>query len=337
MIKLPHDLYDHFINDYIALLLRKGFDKESFFELISKAGDHNEAYRIPDEQKEDFLRTVLVNPFSKETLKKYSLLNDYFQCIKNGDKNNPNQVINIIDSFMIPRGNKSLTLKDIFDYSGFISKTEKKKTLRVYIIEAAGVEVCPYCNRQYIDIFDKNNGESKAIAQLDHYYPKEKYPLYALSLYNLIPVCGSCNQGKAEEVGKVIYPFSRKANEENRAPYFKIKADDLDKLTGKVLPQIDYAFEQDDSGNRKKQHADFFYHKNMYQNHQRFAQRLLQAQKLDNQAYLDGMNKVLEKENLRLSKSELRELLYGFNGSDEELLQKPLSKLARDLIPSLKK
>ena len=75
----------------------------------------------------------------------------------------------------------------------------------------------------------------------------------------------------------------------------------------------------------------------MYQNHQRFAQRLLQAQKLDNQAYLDGMNKVLEKENLRLSKSELRELLYGFNGSDEELLQKPLSKLARDLIPSLKK
>lgn len=218
-----------------------------------------------------------------------------------------------------------------------MEKSEDKKKLRVYIIEAAGVEVCPYCNRQYIDVFDKSSGGSKAVAQLDHYYPKGKYPLYALLLYNLIPVCGSCNQGKSEEVGKVIYPFSKQANEENKAPYFRIKADDLDKLTGKELPQIEYAFEQDEEGNTKKDHADFFHHKNMYQNHQRFAQRLLQAQKLDNQAYLDGMNKVLEKENLRLTKSELRELLYGFNGSDEELLQKPLSKLARDLIPSLKK
>jgi len=45
-----------------------------------------------------------------------------------------------------------------------MEKSEDKKKLRVYIIEASGVEVCPYCNRQYIDIFDKSSGGSKAIA-----------------------------------------------------------------------------------------------------------------------------------------------------------------------------
>ncbi len=331
MIKLSHDLYDHFIDNYITLLLRKEFDKDSFFELISRAANDNEDYRILDEQKEDFLRTILVNPFSKASLGKYPLLKDYFQYVVNNKKPNPIAGVEAVKDGNI------ITFEMIFDYQKYMDKIEKKKKLRVYIIEAAGVEVCPYCNRQYIDIFDKTNGGAKAIAQLDHYYPKEKYPLYALSLYNLIPVCGSCNQGKLEEVGRVIYPFSENADKENQRPYFKIKADDLDKLTGKALPQIEYAFEQDEASDAKKQHADFFHHKNMYQNHQRFAQRLLQAQKLDNQAYLDGMNKVLEKENLRLSKNELKELLYGFNGSDEELLQKPLSKLARDLIPSLKR
>ncbi|MHC5224733.1 hypothetical protein [Ignatzschineria sp. LJL83] len=49
------------------------------------------------------------------------------------------------------------------------------------------------------------------------------------------------------------------------------------------------------------------------------------------------MNKALNDAKIQLNRGELRELLYGFNGSDEELLEKPLSKLARDIIPDLKK
>lgn len=326
MIKLPHDLYDHFINDYIELLLRKGF-KESFFKLISKAADHNKAYRIPDEQKEDFLRTVLGNPFSNEARKKYSLLEDYFQYVN--DENNPNPIASIT----VLKGDKLLTLRDIFDYQKYMDKSENRKKLRVCIIEAAGVEVCPYCNRQYIDVFDKNNGESKAIAQLDHYYPKEEYPLYALSLYNLIPSCASCNQGKSTSYKGVIYPFSKTADVENEQPYFQLKAKNLDDLLGKTLPKIEYAF----NDQAKTEHANFFHHKNMYENHRLFAQRLLRAQRLDNEGYRQGINEIFKKAKIHLEPNDLKELLYGFNGSDEELLQKPLSKLARDIIPSLKK
>lgn len=323
MIKLRANLYDHFIDTYYEFLIQKGFDEESFFTLVEKASEANSDYAIEESAKTDFIKTVFIKPFSKEALQKYPLLKDYYQFVLDKKRTNP-----------LPDSSENKTLEEIFAYDTFMDKITLKKKLRVYIIEASGVEVCPYCNRQYIDVFDKANDEAKAIAQLDHYYPKVEYPLYALSLYNLIPSCASCNQGKSTNYQDVIYPFSETADIENQDAYFRIKPADLDKLMGKKLPEIEYAFDYDDE---KKQHADFFHHENMYQNHQRFAQRLLRAQKLDNKAYLEGMNKVLEDSKIRLSEGELKELLYGFNGSDEELLQKPLSKLARDIIGFSKK
>ena len=74
----------------------------------------------------------------------------------------------------------------------------------------------------------------------------------------------------------------------------------------------------------------------MYANHQSMAQRLLRAQKLDNENYLAEINHIFANMNIRLKPDELKELLYGFNGSEEELLKKPLSKLARDILSNKK-
>ena len=51
-----------------------------------------------------------------------------------------------------------------------------------------GIEVCPYCQRNYISNYDE-----KTTADLDHFYPKSLYPFLALSLYNFIPSCQICN------------------------------------------------------------------------------------------------------------------------------------------------
>lgn len=205
--------------------------------------------------------------------------------------------------------------------------------MRVRVIEHSGIIVCPYCNRQYVDLFKKKGKEYKAIAQLDHHYPKEIFPLYGLTLYNFVPSCASCNQGKSTAYKDVIYPFSERAILENKKPYFKIRPENLDDLLGKSLPEIEYAFNDQD----KTDHANFFHHKNMYKNHRLFAQRLLRAQRLDNEGYRKGINEIFKDVEIHLDPNELKELLYGFNGSDEELLQKPLSKLAQDLIPNLKR
>lgn len=54
------------------------------------------------------------------------------------------------------------------------------------LVMSLELSVCPYCNRNHI------NGS----ADFDHFFSKDKYPIFAVSLYNLIPVCAVCNRLK---------------------------------------------------------------------------------------------------------------------------------------------
>ena len=61
-----------------------------------------------------------------------------------------------------------------FDKMGFIRSTK--------------IRVCPYCG---LTIIKPSN---KTKHQIDHFFPKGKYPFLALSYYNLIPSCDKCNE-----------------------------------------------------------------------------------------------------------------------------------------------
>ncbi|WP_430412151.1 hypothetical protein [Kordia sp.] len=55
---------------------------------------------------------------------------------------------------------------------------------------------CTYCNREYIFVYKKDKGKG-LVPQFDHWFPKTHYPLLALSFYNLIPSCATCNAIKS--------------------------------------------------------------------------------------------------------------------------------------------
>ncbi|GEM59158.1 hypothetical protein B0A78_13810 [Flavobacterium columnare NBRC 100251 = ATCC 23463] len=77
-------------------------------------------------------------------------------------------------------------IKDFFINTGY--KNFKNKVF----LEKLGFNTCAYCNRNYtLQIVD-----DRARAQLDHWFPKETFYILALSLYNLIPSCPSCNHIK---------------------------------------------------------------------------------------------------------------------------------------------
>ncbi len=57
---------------------------------------------------------------------------------------------------------------------------------------------CPYCNENLAPVIPFHNGlsgqdELRALHQLDHFFPKSRYPYLALSFFNLIPGCPPCN------------------------------------------------------------------------------------------------------------------------------------------------
>jgi hypothetical protein len=59
-------------------------------------------------------------------------------------------------------------------------------------VRERGMEICPYCGRQYIDMAEVDGSVSKPY--IDHFLPKSKYPFLAMSYMNLIPGCNTCNE-----------------------------------------------------------------------------------------------------------------------------------------------
>ena len=113
-------------------------------------------------------------------------------------------------------------------YSGFMGDDNKEGRQHAYwLLEQLGINVCPYCNRAYITtIYIKENNDIKKVRpDFDHFLSEEKFPLFTLSFYNLIPSCHQCNRLKRTE------QFDHNpwmAYSKDQAPRFKIDLSDGD-------------------------------------------------------------------------------------------------------------
>ena len=76
---------------------------------------------------------------------------------------------------------------------------------KLWLMKELKINTCHYCNRQYTFTVEKARSvqdENNIKPQFDHFFPKSKYPYLALSFYNLIPSCPTCNIVKQEaEIG----------------------------------------------------------------------------------------------------------------------------------------
>lgn len=80
------------------------------------------------------------------------------------------------------------------EYNNFVSrdselKAAKMNALKLY--KEIDIKVCPYCNLNNISLYKDESGKKRG--HLDHFYCKRDYPYLALSIYNLVPICSTCN------------------------------------------------------------------------------------------------------------------------------------------------
>lgn len=213
--------------------------------------------------------------------------------------------------------------KKIFNYS--LIKTE----LRTKVLAATKTNICPYCNRQFINTYRIEKGENRVIAQLDHFFPKNLFPLFALSLYNFVPSCAHCNSIlKKEEIFDCAYPINNKSNTEI---FFEIEIENYKQAKGFEVPTIKIT---------KPRNADWdslflsylygkFCIESIYESHGEFVRWLNWKSNLYNGGYKKAIKKMLKNQ----VDYDLKSILFGYDGSEEELLTKPLSKLAHDVMP----
>lgn len=67
------------------------------------------------------------------------------------------------------------------------------------LIQNLGVTVCPYCDEEYLHVLKSRDQKTVRTLELDHFFPKKKYPALAMCFYNLVPSGQACNGIKLEE------------------------------------------------------------------------------------------------------------------------------------------
>lgn len=205
-------------------------------------------------------------------------------------------------------------------------------------INKTNLKVCPYCHRNYIFNFTRNNKE-EATAQLDHFIDKSKYPYLSLSLYNLVPSCSVCNQRKsAHDILEkpILNPFDD--NVHSHISFNSSQILSRDELENKNLDffseertKITINVNSDDK--RIEEHLKTFNIEGLYNNHTDVVADLYKKRVIYSDDYIDEL--FTEYGEIFQSREELIALITCGYMNEEELNQRPLSKLIRDISDEL--
>lgn len=222
------------------------------------------------------------------------------------------------------------TAKEIFDYENLCKKCNKRWDA-VKLVEAIGINTCPYCNRQYVFSFKKSNSKSVR-PSLDHFYCRSKYPYFGLSLYNLIPSCDICNSrlklDKEFTLKRNLHPYTESFHDHLR---FSIKIKEVKNFFDDAdVGEIDFV-RKGEYFIKAESNAKVFNLKAAYeQGHKDYiAEQIFKAR-----VYNDSWARSIMDEFAGLFASEevLKRFYFGNYVRREDINKRPLAKLTIDIL-----
>lgn len=215
---------------------------------------------------------------------------------------------------------KDKPFKDI--YNGFDKFVRKK--CNIDLINIMGLSVCPYCNRNFV-----NTRGSNSSAQIDHFYPRSQYPIFALSLYNLVPSCYACNHIKREQLISL-------------SPHDEYNIDEMFKFSYNIN-SLDFMYDvnnvnleirtQNMLDRRFEENLNILQLRDAYKIHNRDVQILLKKALIFSETRISELYD--EYSELFNSRKEVERLVFGSVMSEHEYKDNVLAKLKNDIIHEL--
>ncbi|AVK47196.1 hypothetical protein AXY43_03700 [Clostridium sp. MF28] len=263
------------------------------------------------------------NNFCQDEKKDYKELKDFFFSSPQKHFEYQKKMANV----KISNKSKSFFLKR---YSNF------RKSQVPKIINVLDIHSCPYCNRNFIDVYYEGQSKkpNKFNGDIDHYFPKAKYEYLALCLYNLIPSCKTCNQEKGDNNDNRIHfhPYM-----DNHIGMYRFKTNfnldsdviDIDYLYGlseEFKIQI-FDYLSTSSIDNIKESVKIFHLEDKYKEMTSFARDIIRKAYIYNNGYLKDF---VEEYSDILDEKEIIKFLFDYEG--ENFLNKPLSKFKYDLM-----
>lgn len=220
-----------------------------------------------------------------------------------------------------------------FAYKGFRSHPDKGE----WLASQLNIKTCPYCNAQYtLSISSKSRG-SRALFQFDHFFPKGIYPHLSVSLYNLVPSCANCNLIKSDEDVKLAehyhpYHFDLSAVSEFRLiqdKKYTLPKDIDENDLGVALKSNFTEYEK-----LVEEHEERFDIDAIYDRHRDVVKELMVQSVIHPTAFREQLEKIkfLFDGDERL----YRRFLLGNYSYEDEIPNRPLVKMTRDIAEKLK-
>ncbi len=202
-----------------------------------------------------------------------------------------------------------------------------EKIDKLQFIDNINLGSCPYCNRNYIFTVNKK-GSVKP--EIDHLYPKSLYPYLAVSYFNLIPSCPTCNGFGAKESKDTfyIYPITNPYKLKNNDFKFSISPTNIEFFNVENKKYNFNSFEIELYGNLAN--LEVFKLEEIYKQHKDIVLELLIKKAYYPKSYIK------ELQGFGFSEDEIYRYLMCNYKKDADLHKRPLSKLIKDISEELK-
>jgi hypothetical protein len=203
------------------------------------------------------------------------------------------------------------------------------------LAEKLQVNVCPYCNRQYTFTANKKNCKKGTRPEFDHFLPRSKYPYLALSFYNLIPSCHTCNHIKGDNDIQFLHPYLNGFGDDVKFILEPKKEEDkipVSFLLGdKNAFNINFKFKKFFRPKKEAQtNINELRLKDLYNGHKDYVQEIIQKAIAYDQSYVDDLFEKYEGK-LFSSKDEIIRMYWGNYINEDELDKRVLAKLTKDI------
>lgn len=238
------------------------------------------------------------------------------------------------------RVDKEFKNKKFYEYVVTALRYEdlREKEFPNYLRESMAIKACVYCNSQSTHVIEKKYYDKKkrkvkevlAKLQLDHFYPKSKYPFLATSFFNLYPCCANCNLAKGNKTSLFqLYT----TNDDLDVFSFQINNLSIIKyLNSGDLNDIDVSFNSVDKL-LIENHNELFQIQAVYDEYKDLGEELILKAQANPKKYKQMLVRQLPK--LFQDESVINRLLIGNYGKPDEVHKRSMSKYTQDIAREL--
>ena len=228
------------------------------------------------------------------------------------------------------------TLEIIFGYEVVFNTASKSKAYKLAL--EIGANTCCYCNRQYTFTVVRNGNKNKedrlTRPAFDHWFPKSKFPLLSVSLYNLIPSCTVCNSSAKGDhdvnLRDYIHPYVHKPQH----PKIKFVAEPATEPDRNWTLKIE----------RKKNSPEdktikMFYLDEIYKEHDKLELKdLMDFRDNYSDGYLKDLMQFLidnKMDDSSLTREDVYRMIFGVEWNDDKHLDRPFGKMKNDILKEI--